>query len=63
MKDMITLLGGLRFRHMDLFKVNCAQLVLGACAETLETLRLYPTDLPREELLLKERKPAQVHHP
>ena len=63
MKDMITLFGGLRFRHVDLFKVNCAQLILGACAETLETLRLYSMDSPREELLLKERKPAQVHDP
>ena len=43
-KGMITLFGGLRFRHMDLFQVKCMQLVLHTCAETLETLRLYPTD-------------------
>ena len=42
-KDMITLFGGLRFRHMDLFEVSCSQLLLSECAETLETLRLYPT--------------------
>jgi hypothetical protein len=43
-KDMITLFGGLRFRYMDLFMVRCVGLLLDACAETLETLRLYPTD-------------------
>ncbi|KAF9780961.1 hypothetical protein BJ322DRAFT_1112347 [Thelephora terrestris] len=43
-KDMITLFGGLRFRHMDLFGVKCLPLLLEECAETLETLRLYPTD-------------------
>ena len=44
MKEMITLFGGLRFRHMDLFGVAFVHVVLDACAETLETLRLYPTD-------------------
>lgn len=43
-KDMITLFGGFRFRSMDLFRVKCVRLLLSACAETLETLRLYPTD-------------------
>jgi hypothetical protein len=43
-KDMITLFGGLRFRQMDLFGVKCLPLLLEKCAETLETLRLYPTD-------------------
>ena len=47
-KDMIAFFGGLRFRHMDLFRVNCVSLLLGACTETLETLRLYPTDLHGE---------------
>ena len=42
-KAMIALFGGLHFRHMDLFEVRGAQLLLDACAETLETLRLYPT--------------------
>ena len=43
-KDMITLFGGLRFHHMDLFGVRCLQLLLEGCAETLDTLSLYPTD-------------------
>ena len=43
-KDMIVLFGGLRFRRMDLFRVNCVRLLLNACADTLETLRLYPTE-------------------
>jgi hypothetical protein len=43
-KDMITLFGGLRFRYMDLFRVKCVKLLLDACAETLEVLRVYPTD-------------------
>ena len=43
-KDMITLFGGLRFRYMDLFRVKCVRLLLDACADTLEGLRLYPTD-------------------
>jgi hypothetical protein len=44
-EDMITLFGGLRFRSVDLFGVPCVQLLLSACAETLETLRVYSTDL------------------
>ena len=43
-EDMITFFGGLRFRSMDLFRVDCVRLLLDACAGTLETLRLYPTD-------------------
>ena len=43
-KDMIAVFGGLHFRSMDLFRVKCTQLLLGTCAETLETLRLYPLD-------------------
>lgn len=50
MKVMIALFGGLRFRHIDLFSVKCAQLLLHACAKTLETLRLYPSDPDGEEL-------------
>ena len=38
--DMISLFGGLRFRSMDLCRVDGMQLLLGACADTLETLRL-----------------------
>ena len=43
-KDMISLFGGLHFCYMDLFRVKCVRLLLGACTETLEVLRLYPTD-------------------
>jgi hypothetical protein len=43
-KDMVTLFGGLRFCHMDLFGVKCLPLLLEQCAGTLETLKLYPTD-------------------
>jgi len=49
-KDMITYFGGLRFRYMDLFRVKCVRLLLGACADTLEGLRLYPTDKYGEKL-------------
>jgi len=50
--DLITSCGGLRFRHMDLRRVTgCASVLLGACAETLETLRFYPTDGSIGELL------------
>jgi len=48
-KDMITFFGGLHFRYMDLFRVKCVPLLLGACADTLEGLRLYPTDPYGEE--------------
>jgi len=51
MEDIITFFGGLRFRCMDLFRVDCVPLLLDARAGTLETLRLYPTDLSSEELL------------
>ena len=47
-KEMIKFFGGLRFRHMDLFGVSCTKLLFDTCAETLETLRLYPTDIHGE---------------
>ena len=53
-KDMIVFFGGLRFHHMDLFRVRCVRLLLDACAETLETLKLYPSD-PYGEEFLKRR--------
>ena len=43
LKEMIRLFGGIRFRYMDLFNVGGVWLWIDACAETLETLRLYPT--------------------
>ena len=52
LKEMIEVFGGIRFRHMDLFYVNGISLLLGACAETLETLRFYPTDVCGEQLCL-----------
>ena len=48
--DMISLFGGLRFRSMDLCCVDGMRLLLGACAETLETLRLRLTDLYCKQL-------------
>ena len=53
-KDMIVLFGGLRFSSMDLYRVKCGQLLLDACACTLETLRLYPTDPYSEELFQQD---------
>ena len=44
LEDMIDLFGGIRFRCVDIFNVKGTRLLLGACAETLETLRLCPTD-------------------
>jgi hypothetical protein len=41
-KEMIAVFGSLRFWYMDLFRVKGIPLLLDACAETLETLRLYP---------------------
>jgi hypothetical protein len=55
-KDMVTLFGGLRFRRMDLFGVKCLPLLLKQCAETLDTLRLYPTDPYGQFFFLKERR-------
>lgn len=40
-RDMITLFGGLRFRSMDLCSVEGSRLLLEACADTLQTLRIY----------------------
>jgi hypothetical protein len=42
--EMIDLFGGIRFRYMALYNVIGMRFLLYACAETLETLRLYPTD-------------------
>jgi len=44
LKDMIDLFGGARFRYLDIFNVGGTRLLLDACAGTLETLRLYPSD-------------------
>jgi len=44
-QDMARLFGGIRFRYMDLTDVRDTRFLLRACAETLEVLRLAPTDL------------------
>jgi len=53
LKDMVDLFEGIRFHYMDLFNVNGMGLLMDACAETLETLRVYPTDPRGEQLSLK----------
>ena len=55
-KDMILFFGGLRFHHMDLFGVKCLPLLLEKCVETLEILRLYPTDPYGKVFFLKEKR-------
>ena len=42
-RDMIALFGGLRFRYMDLFSVEGSKLLLEACADSLQTMRIYPS--------------------
>ena len=54
LKDMIDLFGGLRFHLMDLSDVDGMPLLLHACAETLETLQLNPTDPRGEQLPQKD---------
>lgn len=40
--EIITVSGGIRFIYMELGGVSETQLLLDACAETLQTLRLHP---------------------
>jgi len=47
--DMIIFFGGIRFRYMELFRVKGARLLLGACVDSVEGLRLYPIDPYGEE--------------
>ena len=56
LKEMIDLFGGFRFHHMDLFKVDGMRLLLDACAETLESVVLHPTDPRSEQLFPKTRR-------
>ncbi|KAF9648102.1 hypothetical protein BDM02DRAFT_2358489 [Thelephora ganbajun] len=42
LRDLSKLAGGLRFRHMDLFDADGTRFLLDTCADTLETLRIYP---------------------
>jgi len=53
LKDMLDLFGDFRFRRMDLFKVDGTGLLLGACAKTLESVTLDPSDPIGEQLPLK----------
>ena len=41
-RDLSKLSGGLRFRHMGLLGARGTRFLLDACADTLETLRIYP---------------------
>jgi len=50
LKVMFDVFGGARFWYVDLYEVVETQFLLNACAETLETLRLYPCDPYREQL-------------
>jgi len=52
-KNMVDLFKGIKFHYMDLFDVEGMGLLMGACVETLETLRIYPKDPRGEQLSLK----------
>ena len=43
LRDLSELCGGLRFHYIDLVGIGCSRLLLDTCAETLETLRVHPT--------------------
>ena len=43
-KDIIVAFGGMRFTSMDLRSVRGVQLLLEACADTLETVNIFPVD-------------------
>ena len=45
LKDIIVAFGGMRFTSMDLRNVRGTQLLLEACADTLEVLHIYPDDI------------------
>ena len=42
LEEMINLFGGIRFYYMEIYDEIAMQLLLDACANTLETLQLYP---------------------
>ena len=50
LKDMVKLFEGVRFRYVDLSNVKGTRLLLRACAETLETVRLCPPNPSGERL-------------
>ena len=45
LEDMIVAFGGMRFTFMSLQHVRGKQLLLNACADTLETLHIHPDDI------------------
>ena len=50
LKEMIDLFGRIRFRSMNLFDVQGVRHLLNTCAETLETLQIYPTPMVKRFL-------------
>jgi hypothetical protein len=56
---MIVLFGGFQFRHVKLWRAEGIQLLLNACAETLETLWFDPWDLWHcKKVSLKTARPV-----
>ena len=53
LKDMIDLFGGIRFSQLWLYNTGGMQRLLSACAKTLRTVVLSPTDTYSEQLPLK----------
>ena len=53
LKDTVGLFGGIRFRYMDLYDVHGMRPLFSACAETLLSVVLDPTDPLGEKLPLK----------
>ena len=62
MKDMIHMFGGIRFRYVNIGDVGEARLLLGACAETLETLQLNPAGPYGKQSNLKHTPPPANDH-
>jgi len=55
-RTMIDLFGGVRFRRMELVHMGGTQLMLGACADTLEALLLDAADICGEQLSSDDRR-------
>ena len=53
LKDMIDLFGGIRFHTLDLYDVDRVPLLLDACAKTLTTVQLWPSDPRGGQVSLK----------
>ena len=61
-EGMIALFEGLRFCRMDLFRANRVRLLLDECVDTLETLRLYPTEPYGEKFFGRKQERTQVNN-